>query len=109
MALTTALANSFRLREAAAVVASGGDASDDGGDPPHGRRRAATTVASRRRNGTRRTRGRVRTPAAPMRRRAGRDARRGWLAHRSEAVLLAPSANDDTRPTFVIAAPVRGC
>ena len=30
MALTTALANSFRLREAAAVVASGGDASDDG-------------------------------------------------------------------------------
>ena len=40
MALTTALANSFRLREAAAVVASGGDASDDGGDPPHGRRRA---------------------------------------------------------------------
>ena len=50
MALTTALANSFRLREAAAVVASGGDAGDDGGDPPHGRRRA------------------------------GRDARRGWLA-----------------------------
>ena len=38
MALTTALANSFRLREAAAVVASGGDAGDDGGDPPHGRR-----------------------------------------------------------------------
>ena len=34
MALTTALANSFRLREAAAVVASGGDAGDDGGDPP---------------------------------------------------------------------------
>ena len=32
MALTTALANSFRLREAAAVVASGGDAGDDGGD-----------------------------------------------------------------------------
>jgi len=29
MALTTALANSFRLREAAAVVASGGDAGDD--------------------------------------------------------------------------------
>ena len=38
MAPTTALANSFRLREAAAVVASGGDAGDDGGDPPHGRR-----------------------------------------------------------------------
>ena len=50
-ALTTALANSFRLREAAAVVASGGDASDDGGDPPHGRRRA------------------------------GRDVWRGWLVH----------------------------
>ena len=29
MALTTALANSFRLREAAAVVTSGGDAGDD--------------------------------------------------------------------------------
>ena len=29
MALTTALANSFRLREAAAVVASGGDAGDE--------------------------------------------------------------------------------
>ena len=44
MALTTALANSFRLREAAAVVASGGDAGDDGGDPPHGRRRAGRDV-----------------------------------------------------------------
>ena len=46
MALTTALANSFRLREAAAVVASGGDASDDGGDPPHGRRRAGRDVTA---------------------------------------------------------------
>jgi hypothetical protein len=44
MALTTALANSFRLREAAAVVASGGDAGDDGGDPPHVRRRAGRDV-----------------------------------------------------------------
>ena len=111
MALTTALANSFRLREAAAVVASGGDASDDGGDPPHGRRRA------------------------------GRDVWRGWLVHPSVAVLPTPSAlpaagvcgrrrdlgpayrqswatprrspssifaNDDTRPSFVFAAPVRG-
>eukprot|EP00964_Phaeocystis_antarctica_P160321 scaffold131849_cov24-Phaeocystis_antarctica.AAC.1 len=56
MALTTALANSFRLREAAAVVTSGGDASDDGGDPPH------------------------------VRRRAGRDVWRRWLVHRLAAL-----------------------
>ena len=35
LALTPALANSFRLREAAAAMAGGGDAGDDGGDPPH--------------------------------------------------------------------------
>ena len=39
MALTTALANSFRLREAAAVAASGGDASDDGGAASWSQRR----------------------------------------------------------------------
>jgi len=47
----------------------------------------------RRRNGTIRTRTRVgRSVALTLtRRRAGRDARRGWLAHRSEALLLTPS------------------
>jgi len=52
-----------------------------------------TPNKGRRRNGTRRTRTRVDRSAALTltRRRAGRDARRGWLAHRSEAVLLTPS------------------
>ena len=45
------------------------------------RARRAATMAGRRRNGARGRSARVRTPAAPMRRRAGRDAWRGWLVH----------------------------
>ena len=71
-----ALANSFRLREAAAAMAGGGDAGDDGGDPPH----ACGGVKGR-----------------PV----SRDVWRRWLVHLSVAVLLPAGAaggkEDETR------------
>ena len=87
-----------------------GDGDGDGGETNEGRRRRrrrrrgerrqrrrttgggdagdAATQVGRRRSGTRRSpRARVATAAACARRRAGRDAWRRWLVHRSVAVL----------------------
>merc|ERR1712127_522924 len=87
----------------------GGDAGDDGGDPPHGRRRAGRDVW-RRWLATPLGASLLTPSALPV---AGVCGRRRDLgpAYRQPTTCRSPLSifvNNDTRPTFVIAAPVRG-